>query len=167
MRNPKRRDDRARCHVFAADGPARNQTHPDVRQRPQTRGMTVRGRTLKLLRSRRLRLRAHQRLKRLRPASRSQRREIRFSSLIYLLCFRFAIATPVLWRSSWIKENDPDLFKLGHCEIQNRPLSNAQRRGRYPSSYRERYVDVRDGGTDSMCDAPCRRRRYMRPGTLS
>jgi hypothetical protein len=34
--------------------------------------------------------------------------------LIYLLCFRFAIATPVLWRSSWIKENDwnPDLFML-------------------------------------------------------
>jgi endonuclease YncB( thermonuclease family) len=53
---------------------ARNQTHPDVRQRPQTRGMTVLGRTLKLLRSRR-RLRAHQRLQRLRPASRSQRRE--------------------------------------------------------------------------------------------
>src|SRR5258707_3128556 len=75
--------------------------------------MTVRGRTLKLLRSRR-RLRAHQRLKRLRPASRSQRREIRFSSLIYLLCFRFAIAAPVLWRSSWIKENDwnLDLFML-------------------------------------------------------
>jgi hypothetical protein len=45
--------------------------------------------------------------------------------LIYLLCFRFAIATPVLWRSSWIKENDPDLFKLGHGKTGHSRTHNA------------------------------------------
>ena len=126
MRNPKRRDDRARCHVFAADGPARNQTHPDVRQRPQTRGMTVLGRTLKLLRSRRLRLRAHQRLKRLRPASRSQRREIRFSSLIYLLCSvlpslrQFSGAVRGSRKTIQICSNSATAkFKTGHSRTHN------------------------------------------------
>jgi hypothetical protein len=104
---PKRRDGLAHYRVLASGAPARSQTRHEIQRLIHARGMIARERSLK-------RRPEHQRLKPPQSASRSQRRAIRFSSLIYLLCFRFAIATPVLWRSSWIKENDwnPDLFML-------------------------------------------------------
>jgi hypothetical protein len=103
-RNRKRRDGLAHYRVLALGAPAHSQTRPAIRRRIHARGMIARERILKL-RSRRRH--GHQRLKPPQLASRPQRRAIRFSSLISLLDFPFLpIAAPVLWRSSWINENE-------------------------------------------------------------